>query len=422
MPADGEDPQRRERKQADQRPARRPDRLMHAVGEHGGHEADQLLRRAPGGVRRRKARARHGADPIRKEQDQPRAQRSRPPGGQAPETLERRQRPTDAEDGQQHRAHPQHAPQARADLVAPAAGDGQPQQGESEEQPDREGADADQLLARLAVHVMRRSAYTGTTPKRSARAAKSTSAPRSASTSCWAASDPSSASCHPANWSIRATEARAASLRASLRMPFRIALIRRPAVYPSSSANCLSRPPHTITRSPRCARIARARAARALKFAGAPTSTGSPPCVATSAGVPLVVASTMVLPATAAAVISRGELPRANPSIFTLRRSPASATPSFSRFDARRTASSDVAAGVTAFAPVGNAVHAGGVARSASTTTTPRPAAPPATRPSGVKWTSIFMPGGATGAGKAGGAAGGVGARARETSCPLGPR
>src|SRR5437899_12755041 len=327
MPADGEDPQRRERKQADQRPARRPDRLMHAVGEHGGHEADQLLRRAPGGVRRRKARARHGADPIRKEQDQPRAQRSRPPGGQAPETLERRQRPTDAEDGQQHRAHPQHAPQARADLVAPAAGDGQPQQGESEEQPDREGADADQLLARLAVHVMRRSAYTGTTPKRSGRAAKATSSPRSASTSCWAASERSSASCQPANWSIRATVARAASLRTSLRIPFRIALMRRPAVYASSKANCLSRPPHTITKSPRCARIARVRSASALKLAGAPTSTGSPPCVATSAGVPLVVASTMVLPATAAAVISRGEFPRPNPSIFTLRRSPARTTP-----------------------------------------------------------------------------------------------
>src|SRR2546425_9526711 len=51
----------------------------------------------------------------------------------------------------------------------------------------------------------------------------------------------------------------------------------------------------------------------AAAVAGAPTSTGSPPCVATSAGVPLVVASTMVLPATAAAVISRGEFPRPNP-------------------------------------------------------------------------------------------------------------
>src|SRR5207247_8076819 len=202
---------------------------------------------------------RHGADPVREEQDQAGAQRSRAGGRQAPQPLERGQRPTDAEDRQEHRAHPEHAPQAGADLGAPAAGDGQPQQGESEEQPDRKGADADQLLARLAVHVMRRSAYTGTTPKRSGRAAKATSSPKSASTSCCAASERSSASCQPANWSIRATAARAASLRTSLRIPFRIALMRRPAVYASSKANCLSRPPHTITKSPRCARTARAR-------------------------------------------------------------------------------------------------------------------------------------------------------------------
>src|SRR5881396_4089738 len=36
---------------------------------------------------------------------------------------------------------------------------------------------------------------------------------------------------------------------------------------------------------------------------GAPAKTGSPPCAATSAGVPLVVASTMVFPAPAAGVI-----------------------------------------------------------------------------------------------------------------------
>src|SRR5207253_5846598 len=116
----------------------------------------------------------HGPDSVREEQDQPGAQRSRAGRRQAPQPLERGQRPTDAEDRQEHRAHPERAPQAGADMVAPAAGDGQPQQGESEEQPDREGADADQLLARLAVHVMRRSAYTGTTPKRSGRAAKAT--------------------------------------------------------------------------------------------------------------------------------------------------------------------------------------------------------------------------------------------------------
>src|SRR5712692_2745222 len=409
MPSDGEDSQRREREQAHQRPTCRPDRPMHAVSEHGGYVADQLLGRAPGGVGRRKVRPCDGADPVREEQDQPGAQRSGAGGREAPEPLERSQRPTDAEHRQEHRAHPEHPPQAGADLVAPAAGDGQPQQGESQEQPDREGADADQLLARLAVHVMRRSAYTGTTPKRSGRAAKATSSPSPESASCCAASDPSSASSHPANWSSRATVARPASLRASLRMPFRITLMRRPAAYASSRANCLSRPPHTITRWPRWSRIARARSANALMFAAAPTSTGSPPWVATSAGVPLVVASTIVLPATAAAVISRGELPRANPSIFRLRRSPARTTPSFSRLEARRTASSEVAAGITALAPLASAVTIVVVARSTSMTTTPRPARSPAPTPAGVKWTSIFMP-------RWG--AGGVGVRARGTSCP----
>src|SRR2546427_393058 len=120
-------------------------------------------------------------------------------------------------------------------------------------------------------------------------------------------------------------------------------------------ANCFSRPAQMITRSPRVASSRRACSPSARKFAGAPTKTGSPPCAATSAGVPLVVASTMVFPATAAGVISRGEFPSAKPSILTLRRSPASSTPSFSRCEASRTASSDVAAGGTALPPVGGA-------------------------------------------------------------------
>src|SRR3989454_150470 len=230
MPPDGQDPQCRKRKQPHERPTRGPDRLVDPVSEHGGHQAHELLRRTPGGVHRRKAGARHGADPTGTQRARPRAAPRRPPGGQAPEALERGQRPADAEHGQEHRAHAQQVPQARADLGAPTAGDRQPQQGESEEQPDHEGADADELLARLAVHVMRRSAYTGTTPKRSTRAANATSSPRSASASWRAASEPSSASGHPANSSISATEARAASLRASLRMPLRMALMRRPAV------------------------------------------------------------------------------------------------------------------------------------------------------------------------------------------------
>src|SRR5205823_6504376 len=83
-------------------------------------------------------------------------------------------------------------------------------------------------------------------------------------------------------------------------------------------ANCFSRPAQMSTRSRGPSSTARARSTRALKFTGAPTSTGSPPCAATRAGVPFVVASTIVLPATTAGTISRGELPSANPSILTL--------------------------------------------------------------------------------------------------------
>ncbi len=140
-----------------------------------------------------------------------------------------------------------------------------------------------------------------------------------------------------------------------------------------------------ITRSPRSANTARARSATALKFSAAATRTGSPPCAATSAGVPFVVARNIVFPRTASGVISRGEFPRPNPSILIMRRSPASTIPSFSRFAVRRTASSEVAAGTTALAPAESAVTMLLVARRTSMTTTPRPVRSPAFRPSGVK-------------------------------------
>src|SRR5205823_2328212 len=217
-------------------------------------------------------------------------------------------------------------PQQGPDPLAPAPGDGQTQQGQPEEQTHHQGADPDELLAGFRRHVMRRFAYVGTTPKRSALAANVTSSARSASASWRAASESASASFQLANCSLSAR-----------------------------------------------------------KLTGAPTNTGSPPCAATSAGVPLVVASTIVFPATAAGVISRGELPSAKPSILTLRRSPASRTPSFSRCEASRTASSDVAAGITAFAPLASAVTIVVVARSTSITTMPRPPRSPAPRPRGVK-------------------------------------
>src|SRR2546426_2807546 len=105
----------------------------------------------------------------------------------------------------------------------------------------------------------------------------------------------------------------------------------------------------------------------------------------------------MVLPPTAAAVISRGELPNANPSILRLLRSPASNTPSFSRLEARRTASSAVAAGVTALAPLARAGVTVVEARRAATTTTPRPGRSPPVRPGGVEKAAVLMQGAAAG-------------------------
>src|SRR2546428_12914178 len=98
----------------------------------------------------------------------------------------------------------------------------------------------------------------------------------------------------------------------------------------------------------------------------------------------------MVLPPTAAAVISRGELPSANPSILRLLRSPASTTPSFSRLEARRTASSAVAAGVTGLGAVGGGGVTGVEGRRAATTTTPPPGRAPRVRARGGEKTADF--------------------------------
>jgi len=108
-------------------------------------------------------------------------------------------------------------------------------------------------LARLAVHVMRRSAYTGRRHSGPAgRVGDVVAEPCVAS--CCAASTPR-APPPPGELVEQGDGGQAGVVEASLRMPFRITLMRRPSAYASSRANCLSRPPHTITRLPRWSRI-----------------------------------------------------------------------------------------------------------------------------------------------------------------------
>src|SRR5207302_1033724 len=171
-----------------------------------------------------------GADPVRQQHDEPAAQSRRARRRQGAKALERRQRPPDAEHGQEDRAGPEHPPQERADAFAPAPGDGKTEQGQPEEQAHDQGADPDELLARLRRHVMRRFAYVGTTPKRSAFAANATSSARSASASWRAASESASASFQLANCSVSASAARAASFSSTLRVPFFATFTSRPAV------------------------------------------------------------------------------------------------------------------------------------------------------------------------------------------------
>src|SRR5256884_1282121 len=148
---------------------------------------------------------------------------SRPPQNGAPP-------PPNARRGKKAEPSPDPPPQQGPDPLAPAPGDGQTQQGQPEEQTHHQGADPDELLAGFRRHVMRRFAYVGTTPKRSALAANVTSSARSASASWRAASESASASFQLANCSVRTSAARAVSFRATLRVPFFTAFTSRPAV------------------------------------------------------------------------------------------------------------------------------------------------------------------------------------------------
>src|SRR2546426_890227 len=142
---------------------------------------------------------------------------------------EPREPPAAPQGGDQPRPPPDPPPQQAPDPLAPAPRDRKAEQREAEEQPHDQRADPEQLPARLRVHVMRRSAYTGTTPNRSAWALKATSPARSASVSWRPASECSSASTQVVNCCVSARAAVAASFRASLRSPLRMALMSRPA-------------------------------------------------------------------------------------------------------------------------------------------------------------------------------------------------
>src|SRR5689334_11808601 len=91
------------------------------------------------------------------------------------------------------------------------------------------------------------------------------------------------------------------------------------------------------------------------------------------AGVPLVVVIRTVLPSTTARLKSRGELPRSNPGIGFVFRSPARRTSARSNALARITASSEVSTGMTVRAPLASAAAMLVDARNTSMTATTRP-------------------------------------------------
>jgi len=101
--------------------------------------------------------------------------------------------------------------------------------------------------------------------------------------------------------------------------------------------------------------------------------TSRAPFSPTSATVPFVVVSSTVLPSTVAREYSSGELPRSNPAIGRILRSPASSTSPRSNCFARSITSSELSNGITALAPFESATATVDEARSTSITSTTRP-------------------------------------------------
>src|SRR5882672_2651023 len=221
MPPHGDDPQRRQGEEPRQYGTGRPHGPLDATRQELREEADELLRRSPLGVGVGKDGAEADRDAVGDEEDETGAQRRGAAPRERSQALEGGEGPSDAQDRQHHRAQPEHLPQHAPDLAAPAPGQRELQEGQTEEQAQQQCGDADQLVAGLLIHaVMRRSAYTGTTVNRSGRAQKDTSSPRPVSTSWRAASLRSNASSQPPCCPARSSETCAASLRLTFRVPF----------------------------------------------------------------------------------------------------------------------------------------------------------------------------------------------------------
>src|SRR6266566_4716689 len=226
MPPHRQDPEGGDTEQPHQGGTRCPDGRVHDSGEVAGQQADQGVRR--GEVFR--ADARGGPDAVGNEQYEATAQGRGARRRQAAQPLERGERPADPEHRQQHRARAQEPPQAEPQPRAPAPRQRRAHERQTEEDPDDERPDSDQLAAHFRLHVMRRSAYWGTTPNRSCLAAKAMSSPRFASTSWRAAVVPSNASAQPSYAAVSARAAAAASFSSSFLSPVFTALTSRPAV------------------------------------------------------------------------------------------------------------------------------------------------------------------------------------------------
>ena len=98
------------------------------------------------------------ADAVREQQDEPRPKRGRSRTGETPQPVERAQHPADSQHRDQDGTGPKHLPEAEPEAPAQRSCDRCGQQGETEENAQHERPDADEFLARLRVHVMRRSA------------------------------------------------------------------------------------------------------------------------------------------------------------------------------------------------------------------------------------------------------------------------
>ena len=159
MPADREDAEGREGEQSDQDAARSPDRQHRDAREPSRDNADELLSGAPAQVvgGEREVHAPDDTDGEWYEEHEPGDQGGGPQRRERAQTPERRQRPPDPERRQEHGADPETLPAQTPQPLTDAAGEVPGKQCESEEQPDDERADADQLRPRLRVHVMWRS-------------------------------------------------------------------------------------------------------------------------------------------------------------------------------------------------------------------------------------------------------------------------